>query len=652
MELFSAIDSLVERSIVVVDEDFQYLHVSLVKNDEDGTRLFGSLLECVWNTSREGALSFTVVFSLTRQGQEETIRIDRDGFPSYAIRPFGDDLFACPDCGHYVSLFKEISARSELNRAYSHARDFLRHLRSCPVRLASVKAVLEIDKNTFVAHLLPRATEAPFKLSIWFRFAELRANLNRMALVDFYRMFAERFDKLCEFAVYDLEHRHRCELMGVGLVPLRDVESTFRSPAEVMARLQKLTKHKDGLKRTAALSTAVIPPTMFMRINNSEVGTKIFECLGRHAIFSLLGLLADEIRLDKDSIDFRVSIPTGPIDTVVKLSATDGYVVISDSSGAEVGVEASRVADLVQSTCTKLTESFDSEALASLRKKSVHDLVREHKYRDLTGFLGEPGVMFEYYVHLKEQLLVQRLEELGQIFERLWATGAQTSRDLLGILEGMHREVETASMLVFGTLAFQAYLFASRAITTAQLFGLLYVFGAGLAFFVMFTQFRISGIAESADLVIRNLRSVEKQVVTRTGLEISSEWKQAPEESYVSLGARIGTVETLLWAFLAANNIALMYLSYRLFASGVLTSAIRVLVGAFGNLVFFILFLGCLLYFRRDRQGLNRLRAGTSAGTLFLVASVLILLVNALLSVYCHVEQIRQFFASVMAALL
>ena len=68
-----------------------------------------------------------------------------------------------------------------------------------------------------------------------------------------------------------------------------------------------------------------------------------------------------------------------------------------------------------------------------------------------------------------------------------------------------------------------------------------------------------------------------------TGLGIFSDWKNLPEASFKNISSRVDTIETMYWAFLTANNLALGYVFYRLFAIGIYWP-----LGVFSGLALFL----------------------------------------------------------------
>jgi len=632
---------LSRQSAVKIEEDLYILGLTSVRIDSEMKDTLLDLLRLAWKASEETGMLFRVNLVLTRGRQIETITIGSDCVLSYPENIFGTDMLLCSECNHYIGLFKQISAKFDSSQAHVHTVHFANHLNSCSFRQASVRIRVEIDKSNLAKVVVPESLSTLVRVSIWFQFASLRQKLREMTISDFCRLFAEDF-KLWAFAVYDLKELDRCNLLGFSMIPLADMAHTLAglSPKSVRDRLERLSTDKEGLQHELVAKTGVVPLSTFMSSEDVQSVTRILDCIGHIAAYSLLAQLADQVCFDKGLTYFQLNLPTGPVKVAMKFFTTDDGVLVEIGKD-EVRLGLLAIAKLIRNTCEKFAESLGSAVFMSLRKTSIHDLIRQRAYGSIADFLREPETLLNYYANLKEQMLLNRLDQVEEIFDRLWSTATQTSRDLFGMLDTMHKEIEAAAMLIFGTLAFQAYMFASRAITTTQLFRLLFAFSAGLTFFVLFADFRIDGIEENAALVMENLKTIEKQVTSRTGLEASPEWKQLPEMSYKSLGSRMDVIETLLWCFLTVNGAALAYFSYRLFASG-----INWAIGAFTNPILFVLFVACFLYVRRGQKGIKKLKTRTRIGAFFLAASIMIMLCNAVYSICCHSREIMEFLVS------
>lgn len=572
-------------------------------------------LKTTWEASTSEGLSFHIESILSRGEKKETIELDNDGTMLRPKKVFGEDWFQCSECERFPAVFHEMASKNELSHAHIHATDLIMHLSSCPIRKADVRVKVEFDKEQLIEGFLQSDMASLVRPSIWFRFANLCEQMRRLGIPEFHQIFVERVDKVWMFFVNDLEAARQCNLLGIDVMPVQNSDSLSVSRDSLATRVRRLSNDLEGLRRGVLGATHVIPPTFFAKVDKDQEN-KITLCCGHIVAYSFLCVLADKISFDKDHVILELTLPTGLFKARMHFSCSNEEVVVQEN-GVTTALPASAVADLVENVCTKFSESFTSNALNTLRKTCIRDLLHQGKYATLSHFFKEPARLLDYYIFLKEQLLTKRLEEIDALLDKMWTTATQTSRDLLEMLESMHKEIEAASMLVFGTLGFEAYLYASRAITTEQLFTLLLVFGMGLVFFILFLDFRMCGISDGANLVIDNLGTVERQVTSVTGLGISSDWKNLPEASFKNLSSRIDTIETMYWAFLTANNIALGYVFYRLFHIGVYW-----LLGVFSGLALFLLFVGVFVYERRAKQGLSKFKGRTRSGGFFLATSI------------------------------
>jgi hypothetical protein len=592
-----------------------------------------------WEASANDDVWFHIDITLTRGTDREVIEIDNDGTLRHPTRVFGTGWSECSECERFSAAFREISSKNELYRAHSNLMDFIAHLSSCSIRNNDVHAKIEFEKNKFTEGFLQSDGASLVKPSIWLHFTNLCKQLRRLTILDFHQTFFERIDRVWIFFVHDLGEDERLELLGISILPLECSGLQWMSRQSLTARIERLSNDAEGMRRQIVATVHVLPPTFFVGLNGGQA-SRITACCGHAIAYSFLCTMADELSFEKEYAVFGLTFAGKTLTSRMKFSQSNEEISIEED-GIPTVFSISDITKLLDTVCARFSESLSSQALGTLRKTCVRDLVHEGKFSTFTDLLKDAGRLLDYYSYLKEQLLTKRLEEVDAILDRLWATATQTSKDILDMLESLHKEVETASMLVFGTLGFEAYLFASQAITTGQIFTLLLVFGLGLIFFVLFMDFRICGISEAASLAIDNLESIEKQVTSATGLGISTDWKRLPEISFKNLNSRIDTVETAYWAFLTLNNLALIYVLHGLFASGIYWP-----LGVFLGPSLFFLFLGALVYERRAKQGVSKLTGRTRIGGFFLITSLASLAVIAGYCILFYRVEITAFLSS------
>ncbi len=384
-------------------------------------------------------------------------------------------------------------------------------------------------------------------------------------------------------------------------------------------------------------ATGIIPPTFFASVDKDR-GDSVTLCCGHIVAYSILCVLADGISFDKDHIVLQVTLPTGLFKARECDSSSSNEEIFVEENGTSIKLPVSAVVDLLTSVYPR--DSRNRSHLKHLTRYAKHaSAISSSKENTLPYRIisKEPQKLLGLLRVSKRTASNKTIgRDKDAMLGKLWTTATQTGKDLSGNAGINHKEIEAASMLVFGTLGFEAYLYASQAITTRQVFTLLLVFGMGLVFFILFLDFRICGISDSANLVIDNLGSVERQVTSVTGLGISSDWKNLPEANFKNLNSRIDTVESMYWAFLTTNNVVLGYVFYRLFAIGVYWP-----LGVFSGTALFLLFLGVFVYERRAKQGLSKFRGRTRTGGFFLATSIGSLAVVAAYCILYYVSRHR-----------